>query len=151
VFPPNRLLLIFEAREMVLFFFFCCSHPIILHSIVWSMMHGRALKRIDKKKKICVQYRSIVFLSYFFFVFFFVRLSEWQMHTHTQTVFYFLFFSTWDLEHDYHRNIPCFVLILSHGIHQATLDRISVRHYWHLRLMASYIKSATVTSYALHT
>jgi hypothetical protein len=91
VFPPNRLLLIFEAREMVLFFLFCCSHPIILHSIVWSMMHGRALKRIDKKKKICVQYRSIVFLSYFFFLSFssFVFLSDKCTHIHKQSFIFF--------------------------------------------------------------
>jgi len=125
VFPPNRLLLIFEAKEIVLFFFFF-SHPIILQSIEWSMMHRRALKRIEKKKKICVQYRLIVFLSYFFLSFSsrvsYILLND--KRTYTQTVFYFLFFLTWEPDLVYKGNISFFVLILSRGMHQPTLDQI---------------------------
>jgi hypothetical protein len=137
---------------MVLFLFFFW-HSIILQSIVCSMMHGRALKRIEKKKKICVQYRLIVFLSYFFIFFFshLLCLSEWQVHTYKQFFIFLFFFSTWELDHDYDRNISCFILILSRGIHQPTLDPIFLRHCCHHHLMASYTKITTVTRYVLYT
>ncbi len=91
MFPPNRLLLIFEAKEMMILFFFLFfsrtrDNP--WKSIVCSMMHGRALKRSEKKKKICVQYRLIVFL--FFFCLF--SFSRFWCPSDRQTAFFIFFF-----------------------------------------------------------
>lgn len=118
------------------------------------MMHGRAFKRIEKEKKICVQYRSIDFLLVFFVSFFSVfcvLLNDKCIHMHIQTVFHLSFFLTWELDHDYDRNIYSDGLILFHQVHQATLDHICFRRHCHLLLAASYIKINTVTKHALHT
>jgi len=126
VFPLNRLLLIFEAKEMVLFFFFFLApdNPSIYrvkHDACTTIEENR-----EEKENLCsisIDSFSIVFFFCLFFLAFLISFWMTNAHTHKQP-FIFFFFLTWEPDLVYKGNISFFVLILSRGMHQPTLDQI---------------------------